>query len=205
MVAGIIARSWTQSISGGQAMFARNVGQIIAITIALTAVCAGVYAEKTVYKWVDEDGLVHFSDAPPAESSPVETETLAIPKTPPNETPAQPVDNPAVVPPVADDVGSKQPEAEMPPLFQKTDTTKMSGADLDLRCEEARERMIAPLREAEIAKCKQDRREDPAWCEQFNADYGDGGRTVTGSIRPRMFDDLPECVEALQEENRGGR
>ena len=35
-----------------------------------------------------------------------------------------------------------------------------------------------------------------------NADFGDGGRTVSGSIRPRMFDDLPECVEAMEATRR---
>ncbi len=205
MLAGIIDRSWAQSISGKNAMFIRNIGQIFVTAIALSAVCASVYAEKTVYKWVDEDGVVHFSDAPPAESSPIETETLTIPKTPPNVTPAQPVASPPVVSAAADEVRSKQPEAEIPLLFEKTDITKLSVADLDLRCEEAREKMIAPLREAEIAKCKQDKRNDPAFCERFNADYGDGGRNINGSIRPRMFDDLPECVEALQEKNRRGR
>jgi hypothetical protein len=115
------------------------------------------------------------------------------------------VASPPVVSAAADEVRSKQPEAEIPLLFEKIDITKMSVADLDLRCEEAREKMITPLREAEIAKCKQDKRNDPAFCERFNADYGDGGRNINGSIRPRMFDDLPECVEALQEKNRRGR
>jgi hypothetical protein len=65
--------------------------------------------------------------------------------------------------------------------------------------------MIAPLREAAIEECKQDKREDPAFCERFNADFGEGGRTVSGAIRPRMFDDLPECVEAQEELHRRGR
>jgi hypothetical protein len=65
--------------------------------------------------------------------------------------------------------------------------------------------MIAPLRTAEIEKCKQDKREDPAFCEQFNADFGEGGRTVSGTMRPRMFDDLPQCVEAMEEINRRKR
>ncbi len=81
----------------------------------------------------------------------------------------------------------------------------MSVPDLDLRCDEAREEMIAPLRETAIAECKQDKRRDPEWCERFNADFGEGGRTESGSIRPRMFDDLPECIEALEEKNRRGR
>ena len=78
----------------------------------------------------------------------------------------------------------------------------MTQAELDARCEAAREAKIAPLREAEIENCKADRRNDPAFCESFNADFGEGGRTVTGALRPRMFDDLPECVEALEMRNR---
>ena len=77
----------------------------------------------------------------------------------------------------------------------------MSQQELDARCDRAREAKIAPLREAEIESCKQDRRNDPDWCESFNADFGEGGRTVTGAVRPRMFDDLPECVEALNQRN----
>ena len=186
-------------------MFSRNAGQILVIVIALTAFCSGAIAGKTVYKWVDEDGQAHFGDAPPADSNPAEAEVLVIPKSPPPVAPAQPVETPAAATAMDDNIQTTQPKAETPPLYEKIDITKMSIADLDLRCEEAREKMIAPLREAEIAKCKQDKREDPAWCERFNADYGDGGRTVSGSIRPRMFDDLPECVEALQEKNRRGR
>ena len=87
----------------------------------------------------------------------------------------------------------------------KTDVSKLSLAELDLRCEKAREKMIAPLREAAIAECKQDERDDPAFCERTNADFGDGGRTLSGGYRPRLFDDLAECQEALQERNRRPR
>jgi hypothetical protein len=186
-------------------MFVRNVGKILVAAVAVTAICAGAYAEKTVYKWVDEDGVAHFSDSPPAESNPGDTETLTIPKTPPSVAPVQPAaPTPAASVPVAENQ-STQPQKEMPPLYEKIDISKMSVSDLDLRCDEAREKMITPLREAEIAECKQDKRRDPEWCERFNADFGDGGRTVSGSIRPRMFDDLPECVEALEERNRRRR
>ena len=183
-------------------MIPSRFGQMIAIVLTLTAVCTGAYAEEKVYKWVDEDGVVHFSDAPPAEGDPSDTEALVIPKSPPVAAPAQPAAKPATAPQTSSSSQSKKEVAETPALFEKTDITNMSLADLDLRCEDARAKMIAPLREAEIAKCKQDKKNDPAWCERFNADYGDGGRTVSGSIRPRMFDDLPECVEAQQERNR---
>ena len=181
---------------------AKKMGQIIVTAIALIAICAGAYAEKTVYKWVDEDGVVHFSDAPPADADPADAETLVIPKSPPALEPAQPAPRPATVSKTTEDKQAEQSQKEKSLAYENIDISKMSLVDLDSRCEEAREKAIAPLREAEIAKCKQDKRNDPAWCERFNADYGDGGRTASGSIRPRMFDDLPECVEALQEKNR---
>jgi len=81
----------------------------------------------------------------------------------------------------------------------------MSLAALDQRCEVAREEKIAPLREAEIKQCKQDRRNDPNYCDTFYADYGDAGRMPSGVMRPRMFDDLPECADAMNERNRRPR
>jgi hypothetical protein len=83
--------------------------------------------------------------------------------------------------------------------------SEMSLEDLDRRCDHAREEKIAPLREAAIEECKQGKRNDPEWCERFNADFGEGGKTVNGTYRPRMFDDIQECVDALNERNRRGR
>jgi len=186
-------------------MFPKNVDQVLVIVIALTVFWSGANAEKTVYKWVDEDGQVHFGDAPPADSNPAETEVLVIPKSPPHVAPAQPAERAPAETATEDNIQTTQPAKEMAPLYEKTDITQLSLAELDLRCEEAREKMIAPLREAEIAKCKQDKREDQAFCERFNADFGDGGRTFSGTIRPRLFNDLAECEEALQERNRRGR
>ena len=94
------------------------------------------------------------------------------------------------------------PPVESAPAAPPTPVSEMSLAELDQRCEVAREAKIAPLRAAEIERCKSQPRSDPAWCERHNADFGDGGRNVNGTFRPRMFNDLPECVEAMQERNR---
>jgi len=179
--------------------------RVLFISFALTAFCTDAVAEKTVYKWVDEDGVVHFSDAPPAGADPGETETLTMPKSPTNVRPAQPVVSSSEASSATKEAIPASQVADTPLLFEKTDITKISTAELDLRCDEAREKMIAPLREAEIATCKENRSNDPAWCDRFNADFGEGGRNINGSMRPRMFDDLPECVEALEEKNRRGR
>ena len=186
-------------------MSVRSGGRAFLLGVVLTFVAVSIYAQQKVYRWVDEDGVVHVSDRPPDESESVETKTITTAPPPTNLPTAQPV---VKAPSVSDADGEKQsaqPEIESPPVAEKTDITKMSHEALDRRCEDAREKKIAPLREAEIASCKQEKRNDPAWCERFNADYGEGGRTTSGSIRPRMFDDLPECVDAQQERNRRRR
>jgi len=185
-------------------MLARNCDRFILLGIILTVVCASVYAQQTVYKWVDEDGVVHFSESPPDEAEAVEVETLITAKPPPYAPPAQPVVKARTVSEMDDEHQSAQPEIESPPLARKTDITEMSLADLDSRCEDVREKMIAPLREAEIAKSKQQEDTDRARCERCYADYGDGGRTVTCGTFPRMFHDRPEWVEAMEERHRRG-
>jgi hypothetical protein len=68
-----------------------------------------------------------------------------------------------------------------------------------LQCEQEREERLAPLREQEIENCVKNRssRED---CERKYQDFGNSGRTVTGSYRARMFDDLPSCIAAREAE-----
>ncbi len=70
-----------------------------------------------------------------------------------------------------------------------------SQAELDQACEEARAEKLAPQKRQKIKECKADKKNDPKWCEQFWADYGDGGRHGP-HIRMRLFNDLPECVKA---------
>jgi hypothetical protein len=176
-------------------------GRSIALVGILLAIAVPADTQQTVYKWVDEDGVVHMGDSPPDNSQNVETITIEptksaiaptrapAPKQSADTVPSQPVELPATEVPTAAPV----------------DISAMTFAELDQRCEDAREEKIAPLREAEIESCKQERRSDPAFCETFNADFGDGGRTESGAMRPRMFDDLPECVEALHEQNTRGR
>lgn len=71
-------------------------------------------------------------------------------------------------------------------------------ANMEASCEAAREERLKPLRDAEIAKCKADKRTDPAYCERFWSDYGNAVRLPNGRMQPRMFDDLPECVAAQE-------
>jgi len=191
-------QSETPSIGYVNDMLSKYGGRIFTLGIILTLIAAIVDAQETVYKWVDEEGVVHFSHEPPDESTAAEFEELTTAKPPSYVAPAQP----AIKSPAAAETDSEkqsaQPKIEIPALAEKTDTKTMSLADLDRRCEDAREKMIAPLREAEIAKCKEQERNDPAWCERHYADYGNAGKTISGTFRPRMFNDLRKCVEAEQ-------
>ena len=69
-------------------------------------------------------------------------------------------------------------------------------AALEAKCEAVREAHIKPLRDAEVAKCKADARNDPDYCVRYWSDYGSAHRLPNGTMSPRKFDDLPECVAA---------
>lgn len=185
-------------------MSTKNGSGFIALGIILTVVCASVYAQQTVYKWVDEEGVVHFGEEPPKESPKVEIEVITTDPAPPYVPPAQTtIKSPSASEPDIE-IQSAQPEAQIRPLVKEVDITEMSLADLDRRCEDVREERIAPLRQAEIAKCLQTETGDQAWCETFWADYGAPRQRKSGGLTPPMFHDLPECVEAFEESNRRG-
>ena len=70
-------------------------------------------------------------------------------------------------------------------------------AELDARCEQARERKLAPLRAQFVEECVREkhystRRE----CEVFYGDYG-----ARSGNRAPLYYDLPECVEAYDFQN----
>jgi hypothetical protein len=67
---------------------------------------------------------------------------------------------------------------------------------LQKQCEAAREAKLKPLRDAEIARCKSEPKSDASYCERYWSDYGDAKRLPNGTMQPRLFDDLHECVAA---------
>lgn len=64
-------------------------------------------------------------------------------------------------------------------------------------CQQQRQQQIAPLKAQAIDDCINVQRKDEAYCERFNATYGQGGTTASGGRRPGMFWDLPICEEAM--------
>jgi hypothetical protein len=174
-----------------------------AVTVVALFLCAPVFAQQTAYKWVDKNGNVHFSDEPPPTADAVSVEEIVLPE---SSVPRQSV-------PLQRSVETSAPRQEREKKAATpsnavapsadVDFGKLSQEDLDRRCEAEREAKIAPLRDAEIQKCIHEQEKDPDYCRRFFSDLGEGGRTVHGTYRPRMFNDLPVCVEA--EKRRHGR
>jgi hypothetical protein len=175
---------------------------VTGVMLALPAI--GADAETRVYRWVDAQGVIHMGDYPPDHGN-YEVVTMMTSATPVTEAPAErPFVSPSAVP-AGEDEPARSERVAAAPAAAGADLSRMSLEELDRRCDDAREAKIAPLRKAEIAKCKIEKRNDSEWCERFYADYGDGGLTAGGTVRPRMFDDLPECVDAFRERNRRPR
>ena len=183
-------------------MLTKSSGTVVTLGVILAIVCGSVYAQQKVYKWVDEEGVVHFSEEPPGESPETEVDVFTTDPAPPYVPPAQTtIKSPsASETDVANQSTRAEPQARPP--VKKTDITTMSVADLDRRCEAAREKIIAPLKKAEITKCTETGTGDQGWCEAFWADYGNAQRTKSGVMIPRQFNDIPECAEAQEERNR---
>lgn len=185
-------------------MNAADFRQVLAaiLIVGLLAPAAQIGAQEMVYKWVDDQGVVHFSETPPDESLGFEVEIVTTDRAPRYVPPPKPAakSRPAPETPVVHE--SAPPQIQDPSEFSAVDITQMSLADLDRRCEAAREKKIAPMRAAQIAECIKAGTGDRAWCENFWADYGEPRRLASGGFTPRMFHDLPECIEALDERHR---
>lgn len=66
-------------------------------------------------------------------------------------------------------------------------------AELDRRCEAARDRALDPVRAGIYQECVEDQRKDPGYCRRYADGYN--GERVRGA--PRFYE-LPECVEAFE-------
>ena len=60
------------------------------LLLVITALIAAAAVGATMYKWVDEHGVTHYSDAPPAKQKPQRLEPQTTPASPATETTAPP-------------------------------------------------------------------------------------------------------------------
>lgn len=164
---------------------------------------------ETVYKSVDAEGHVTYSSSPPADGEVVDSATIPTASTAGSGD--SDGDSRSMTDQLeADRLQREQTRAADQALKKQRAQTEaepqvVTQAQLDLRCEQARKARIAPLRQAEIDRCKTEGRKDPDHCERYYADYGNGFRNPQGRMVPPMFSDLPECVEAEKAQRARGR
>ena len=178
-------------------MFQNTFSHRLALSLTLVLMASNVAAQQTVYKWVDADGVVHFGDAPPPDVAIVDSGTIKTTPAPASAAAPKPLAATSTTEPPA----AQKPAAKPAPAKEQ-DVSEMSIAELDRRCEDARERLIAPEREDNIASCKLEERNDPDWCETYFADYGASVKTGLFTNRPRMYSDIDECLIADSERIR---
>lgn len=82
-------------------------------------------------------------------------------------------------------------------------------AEYNQRCEDAREELIAPLRQEAIYSCMKMKhsmtRLTRDYCEEINEDFGDGGMNANGFYIQRMFHNITECQDAYEAWDRRSR
>jgi hypothetical protein len=70
-----------------------------------------------------------------------------------------------------------------------------SAEQWEAMCEREREKRIAPERAAAIERCIEQQNKNPDYCQRYFSDFG-SARRVDNYIVPRLYDDLPACIEA---------
>jgi hypothetical protein len=102
------------------------------ICMSLCFAAMSVCAQPRVYKWVDADGVVHFSDEPPKESEGVTAESLLLPSSAPptgfyratRNAPIEPTPETQTVAPASAPAQTRGPDCSSPSPI------KRSGGDL---------------------------------------------------------------------------
>ncbi len=77
------------------------------------------------------------------------------------------------------------------------ETTTDQQAELDRRCEAARDEKLAPIRADIYQECLDKKKGDEAYCQRYADGYN--GERIGGS--PRFYE-LPECEAAFRFRNR---
>lgn len=150
---------------------------------------SGAAHPSELCKWVDEEGTVHYAEQCPESiaSTSVQIDSAA---------PAD-ADDPYAA--TRSKMAERQPQLKIsqpsPNTSQSPDFSKMSPAQLKQECERQREARLGPERRQQIKQCSDSGEMSPKDCQNFYADWGDGGFRG-GHVVPRKYDNLPVCVAA---------
>jgi len=160
-------------------------------------------------KWFDENGVSHYAEQCPEG---IEGEQLILDEGPSKQQQAESESQSEELLKISSE--RKIENQSQSPSFddlstshsRKKDTFTLTDVrcptaytikrikNMEIQCEQARERNIAPFRDAEIAKCIKAQNKSPEECEKFHANYLNSDEPPTPGISGRrVFDNLPEC------------
>ncbi|MFC1796929.1 DUF4124 domain-containing protein [Pseudomonadota bacterium] len=160
-------------------------------------------------KWIDENGVSHYAEQCPKG---IEGEQLILDKSPSKQRQAEAARRSEGL--LKNSSANKIESQLQSPFFDNPSTrhsrkkTTFTLADvrcptaytfkriknMEIQCEQARERNIAPFRDAEITNCIKAQNKSPEECEKFHANYLNSDEPPTPGISGRrVFDNLPEC------------
>ncbi len=170
----------------------------IPLMVVLTLIAAIAASGGEYCKWTDESGVVHF-----AENCP-DNVTSAIVATEGERTESQikaaEEHSKSLLSEPTQSIKSskKSQKPDSSPQVSK-DFSQMSAEQLDVMCEEEREKRLAPEREQLIQNCVNNKGRSQGYCKRYHSDYGAAQRIIgTDQVRPALYLDLPECVAAWE-------
>lgn len=154
-----------------------------------------------VYKWVDKNGQVHYSNKA-SKKGKKSAKKIKFKKY------KKPDKSTEIAPPVPEDWSDYSTEAPIKKIKRKPKIKEPTIEELKVRCELAREKRLAPVREEEIEKCveknKDHMKRPREYCERYyryfgNAEISPRGRTL------RLFHNIPECRRLYRAEDKRSR
>jgi len=159
------------------------------------------YADS-IYKQVDDKGSVKFTDQPNAEAKQIAVEKPNVANTPP----ALKLESPQTSNSTSDDSPVKTPQSSTaskedtakdtsrnPSLSTKEKERAKKQAELDGKCEAARQQAMIPKKQEIFQECMSKKRKEESECRK-DADsyYGNQG------VHKPLYYNLPECEAAFK-------
>jgi hypothetical protein len=177
---------------------------LIVILMLITAMAAN---GDEFCKWTDEDGVVHYDENCPGDVPAAVVETQGH-RTESQKIAAEEVSDSLLSAPTQPNKSTKKAQSKKAETHagvtadsgqQKSrNLDEMSADQLDVLCQQEREKRLAPERNELIKNCVDSERKSQKDCERYFADYGDAQRNYGGHMQPALHSDLPECVAAWE-------
>jgi hypothetical protein len=154
----------------------------------------------TIYKHVDDHGSVKFTDKPNADAKKVAVEKPNVANTPPTKN----IEPPPLSTSIAESTPTKEPlsttsqqdaakdTSRSPSLSRKEKERAHKQAELDAKCEAARQQAMIPKKQKIYKECMEKKKKKESVCWK-DADNYNGTR----GVHKPLYYNLPECEAAF--------